>query len=125
MSLPQELLEEFDWAVKSRGYLKRSEAIREAMRTFIVETKVIKGEGNVRGALAMIYDHETHGINEKLVDTQHEFHELIKASMHLHLDKRRCMEILAVEGNVEKVKELFKTLGSIKGVENVKIIVLG
>jgi len=124
MSLPKELLDKFDEAVKERKYLKRSEAIREAMRDFIVETKWTKEKGIIHGTLTMVYDHEVHGVTEKLIDVQHNFNELIKASMHLHLDKRRCMEILALQGEVNRIKELFEVLGSQKGVENVKLSII-
>ena len=44
VSLPKNLLEEFDNIIRTRGYSSRSEAIRDAIRNYIMEYKWLERE---------------------------------------------------------------------------------
>lgn len=62
------LLSEFDEIINRLGY-NRSKAIQVAMRGFLTEYKWrIDEKGMVVGALIMIYDHETRGLEEILTN---------------------------------------------------------
>jgi CopG family nickel-responsive transcriptional regulator len=125
MSLPDDLLDDFDDTAKKKGYLKRSEAIRDALRNFILESKWTTDENAVlTGTISLVYDHDVRSLVDKLIDIQHDSGVLIKASLHLHLDEHNCMEIIAMEGKAKELKRLSETMLSRRGVKTLKITIL-
>ncbi len=123
VSLPKNLLEEFDSIIKTRGYSSRSEAIRDAIRNYIMEYKWLeREEGEVVGVVYLIYDHTVKGVSDAIIDIQHEFLDVITTTMHIHLSKDYCLEMILVKGDMKRVKALVDKAMAIKGVMNVKLI---
>jgi len=124
ISLPPDLLDEFDRVIKQMGY-DRSKAIQASIRNFLTENKWMHEEkGIVMGALVMIYDHEVKGLEESLTDTGHLYSSIISSSMHIHLDERNCLEIIAVKGEVESIRNLAQELMSKRGVKQIRLAVV-
>jgi CopG family nickel-responsive transcriptional regulator len=124
ISLPPDLLDEFDRVIKQMGY-DRSKAIQASIRNFLTENKWMHEErGIVMGALVMIYDHEVKGLEESLTDTGHLYSSIIGSSMHIHLDERNCLEIIAVKGEVESIRNLAQELMSKRGVKQIRLAVV-
>ncbi|MCP8307505.1 MAG: nickel-responsive transcriptional regulator NikR [archaeon] len=124
ISLPPDLLDEFDKIIKQMGY-DRSKAIQISIRNFLTENKWMHEEkGIVMGALAMIYDHEVKGLEESLTDAQHLYSDIISSSMHIHLDERNCLEIIAVKGKVESIRDLTQELMSKRGVKQIRLAIV-
>jgi CopG family nickel-responsive transcriptional regulator len=125
VSLPEDLLKEFDKVTETLGIQGRSDAIRKAMRDFIVNyTWMDKSEGSMAGSITVVLDHETTGIMDELTELQHKYINLIASSMHVHLDEHDCMIVLAVRGNVEGVEKLNNELLALKGVKLVKYTIM-
>ncbi len=123
VSLPKNLLEEFDKVIKERGYSSRSEAIRDAIRSYLAEYRWLERErGEIIGAVSVIYDHSVRGITDAITDLQHDFGDLISASVHLHLNENQCLELILVKGEMGEVKKLVDKISSLRGVLNVKLI---
>jgi len=123
VSLPKNLLEEFDKIIQTRGYSSRSEAIRDAIRSYIAEYRWLESEkGEIVGVITIIYDHNTRGVSDAIIDLQHEFGKLITSSMHVHLNKDQCLELVLVRGKMDDVKKLVDKVAAIRGVLNVKLI---
>jgi len=123
VSLPKNLLDEFDNIIKTRGYSSRSEAIRDAIRSYIAEYKWLESEkGEIVGVLTIIYDHNTKGVSDAIVDLQHDFTEIITSSMHIHLNRDQCLELVLVRGEMNEIKKLVDKISAIRGVLNVKLI---
>lgn len=124
VSIPPKLLEDFDKVIKKMGY-ERSKAIRLAMQNFLTEYRWTSEEERVGvGALVMIYDHETRGLEETLTDIQHEYRKVISSTTHIHLDDQNCLEILAVKGEVKTTQSLAKKLMRERGVKQLKLTAL-
>jgi CopG family nickel-responsive transcriptional regulator len=124
VSIPPKLLEDFDKVIKKMGY-ERSKAIRLAMQNFLTEYRWTSEEERVGvGALVMIYDHETRGLEETLTDIQHEYRKVISSTTHIHLDDQNCLEILAVKGEVKKTQSLAKKLMRERGGKQLKLTTL-
>ena len=121
VTVPEDLLEEFDALVSELG-CTRSSAIQRAMRQFMAEHSWMSGKGTVAGVLAVIYDHEARGADEVLIDVQHRFLELVSASLHVHLDERNCLLAIAIRGDVKRVKKLVVELEKIRGVKQVRAL---
>jgi len=121
VSLPLELLRDFDETIKSIGYSDRSKAIRTAMRGFISESKLMREEREVMaGALVVLYDHQVKGLEETLTDIQHYFEQTVRSTMHIHLDKKNCLEIIAVKGQARDIQDLAKKPTAKTGIKQLK-----
>lgn len=122
ISINRKLLEKFDEVIKEKKYKKRSKAIRDLIRDFLIEEEWEKSEGEVMGALTLLYSHETRGVIEKLIDIQHERYANIISTMHIHLDEHNCMEIIAIKGFPKEVTEISESLISCRGVKHGKLV---
>ncbi len=122
ISLPKNLLDRFDEIINARGYSSRSEGIRDAIRTYITYYKWMADvKGEREGVITMVYDHDQRGLLTTISDVQHEYHEIIKASLHSHVTHTRCLEVILVHGDGSQIKALAERLMSQKGVESVKL----
>jgi CopG family nickel-responsive transcriptional regulator len=125
VSLPPRLLEKFDSVIVGMGYANRSEAIRDAIREYILKNELKVEKGERVGAISLIYDHDIHGVNDVLTDLQHRYCEEIQSSIHLHLDKHNCMELIIVRGDAKMVKEIKDRLTSTSGVKHSDLLITG
>jgi CopG family nickel-responsive transcriptional regulator len=124
VSVPPKLLEDFDKVIREMGY-ERSKAIRLAMQNFLTEYRWTSEEERVGvGALVMVYDHETRGLEETLTEIQHEYRTVISSTTHIHLNHQNCLEILAVKGEVKTTQSLAKKLMKKRGVKQLKLATL-
>ena len=124
VSFPEDLLRSFDKIVDELGIESRSKAIQEAIRAFISVNAWRIAEEEVAGVLLVHYSHEEHKVNEKLVDVQHEFLDLIPSALHLHLSEKDCLLIIAVRGKSVRVKELLMRLRRVRRLKQVTHLVL-
>ena len=122
MSLPTKLLGEFDEVLKDRGYTSRSKGIRDALKDYIVRYQWMNEmEGQRIGVITVIYDHYFTGVMENLAEIQHDYRDEINASMHIHMTNKYCMEVIVVNGDVNKIRELTERMMRLKGVDHVKL----
>ena len=116
VSLEPELLREFDESISKKGYVSRSEAIRDLVRDSLAENEWKNDEEWMVGTIVMVYDHTMTSVGDKLTDIQHAHTDMVKTSVHIHLDHEKCMEILICEGKLGDMKSFTNEVTSIKGV---------
>ena len=117
VSIEEELLAAFDALVRSQGYQNRSEAIRDAIRGWLIEQEWEAGD-EVAGVITLLYDHHRPGVSETLTEIQHHALAHVIASTHIHLDHANCLECIAVRGEARTIEELAHRLRSLKGVKH-------
>ena len=78
-------------------------------------------KGHRIGTVAIIYDHTKRGLSNALADIQHHYSNLIKSSVHIHLDHDNCFEVIVLEGDGEEIKELSEAIMALKGVKFSKL----
>jgi CopG family nickel-responsive transcriptional regulator len=117
VSVEKGLLDKFDQLIKDRSYTNRSEAIRDLIRQELVKDEWEENQ-EVAGAITFIYDHHTRDLLHTLAHIQHDYHDTIISSQHIHLDHDNCLEILAVKGKATEVIALSYALRSVKGVRH-------
>jgi CopG family nickel-responsive transcriptional regulator len=120
VSMDEELLARFDELIAELGYANRSEALRDLVRDRLVQREWEAGE-EVVGVVILLYDHHKRELADRLTDLQHEHHELILSTMHIHLDEANCLEVLAVRGPGNEVQRLADRLIGLKGVKHGKL----
>jgi CopG family nickel-responsive transcriptional regulator len=119
VSLDESLLTQFDALCKERGYPTRSEAIRDLIRASLVQKEWEEDSGkDVAGTLTLVYDHHTSNLSQRLTEIQHDFHHIIVATLHLHLDHHNCMETLALKGQAAELRRFGDQIIATRGVKH-------
>ncbi|WP_457750497.1 nickel-responsive transcriptional regulator NikR [Thermococcus sp.] len=125
VSIPEELLDKFDQIIEEKGYVNRSEAIRDLIRDFIVRHEWEVGDEEVAGTITMLYNHDEAEVVKELLDLQHDYLEEIVSSLHVHMDEHNCLEVVIVKGKAHRIKEIADRLLSLKGVKHGKLVMTG
>ncbi len=120
ISINSDLLEKFDKILDEKGYVNRSEAFRDLIRNFIIETEWGSNEVAV-GVLTIVYNHHIHELTEKLNNLQHQHTDLINSTLHVHLDHDNCLEAIVLRGKSSDIKNLAEKLIATKGVKHGKL----
>jgi len=125
ISLPPKLLEKFDEMTERMGYANRSEAIRDAVRNYILKNELSSEKGKQVGVISIVYDHDVRGVNDVLTDLQHRYHDVIQSSTHMHLDAHNCMELIMVKGEAKRIIEIKDRLATVSGVTHSDLLITG
>ena len=118
VSMDEELLEPFDALCAVKGYSNRSEAIRDLIRKALVAEEWQQADGQGAGTLTLVYDHHKNDLARRLTQMQHDEHDIIIATLHVHLDHHNCLEVLILKGEAARVRALADKLISCKGVKH-------
>ena len=120
VSMPVELLREFDRLSSKRGYGNRSEAVRDMVRQWLVEEEweaLSEDEDEECVAVVVIvYDHERSELSQKLTHVQHDNVGVVVTSLHLHMDHHHCLEVILLRGPARDVSSLGESLIATRGV---------
>lgn len=116
VSLEQDLLAAFDELSRRRGYANRSEALRHCIRRELADDLTANPEAGVAGVLTLVYDHMESDLPRRLTAMQHEAHDAVLATLHVHLDRHHCLEVMILRGTAAQVHELADRLRSARGV---------
>ena len=117
-----ELLQKFDQYREQHHYPNRSEAVRGLMRAALIEEVVTKDDSDAMGVVTLIYDHHAGRISERLTELQHMHLDSVLTTTHVHLDARRCLEVILLRGTAKIVRELADSLIGTKGVETGRLV---
>ncbi len=121
VSLEGSLLEDFDRLIAQKGYASRSEAIRDLIRDALVQAEWAAATGEQAATLTLVYNHHVREISDRLVDLQHDFHDLIVCTTHVHLTAHTCMEVLVLRGKASQIREAADRLIATRGVQHGKL----
>jgi len=117
VSLPKHLIERFDAHIRAKNYSNRSEAIRDLIRQELIE-EAIDHDGEVIGALHLLYNHHKRELSDQITSIQHDAHHLIISSTHVHLDHDNCLEVILLRGQSSVLRKLANRLIALKGVNH-------
>jgi CopG family nickel-responsive transcriptional regulator len=123
VSLPPSLLKQLDQMTREKSYDNRSLAIADMIRAHLVEHRQKFGEDEIAGTITLVYDHHKMHVQETLTDIQHDHHDLIVSTLHVHLDHHNCLEVLVVRGKAALIKKIADELIAAKGVKHGKLTV--
>jgi CopG family nickel-responsive transcriptional regulator len=120
VSLEKDLLDDFDRFIREGGFTNRSQGLRSLIREQLVKREWLKGK-EVAGTITLVYDHHRRELVTKLISVQHDFHDAIVSTQHIHLDHNNCLEIVVVKGKPNQAQELLQALKATKGVKHCAI----
>ena len=122
IALDSDLLARFDRFIARQGYTNRSEAFRDLIRDRLVTAAVEDPQAPVVGTVTLIYDHHSRLLPEKLMNLQHDHHDLIISTTHAHLDHDVCLEVIILRGESKRVQKLADLLIGAKGVQHGRLV---
>ena len=120
VSLDKDLVAKFDRKIKAERCPTRSKAVGDLIRAGLVQKEWKAGE-EVAGAIVLVYDHHKRDILQKLTDVQHDCHDVIISTQHVHLDHDNCLEIVAVRGSPAEIETILERLKAVKGLKHVSL----
>jgi len=123
VSLAPRLLEQLDGMAREKGYDNRSLAIADMIRAQLVEHRQNLGSREIAGTITLVYDHHRPHVQATLTDIQHDHHDVIVSTLHVHLDHHNCLEVLVVRGRADLIKKIADELIAAKGVKHGKLTV--
>jgi CopG family nickel-responsive transcriptional regulator len=115
-SIDTALAEVFEEMVRRSDYGNRSEFFRDMIRQRLVEEEWEIGEDEAVATITLVYDHHARGVHVKLTDLQHDHHDVILATTHVHLDHHLCAEVIICRGRPEVIRSICDRLRQQKGV---------
>lgn len=119
ISLDAELSRDFDALIRAKGYVSRSEAVRDLLRAQLRQRAARRdGSGPCIATLSYVYNHHERDLGERLKRLQHDHHDLTVSSMHAHLDHDECIETLILQGRIDAVQHFADTLIAERGVRH-------
>lgn len=120
VSVPEDLLSKFDKLVEEKGYLGRSEAIRDAMREYISQTEWESEQEGTMASLNIVYQHKPK-LMADLMRIQHVGHAHVVSTVHVHISNSHCLEVITLKGKRKSIEDLANRISGLKGIEYVRL----
>jgi CopG family transcriptional regulator, nickel-responsive regulator len=122
MAIDEALAKEFDALIAQRGYGSRSEAMRDLLRREVEANRVrYEAKSHCVASLSYVYNHHVRELAERLTAAQHEHHDLVVATMHVHLDHEHCLETAVLKGSTATVRGFADRIKAERGVRHTAI----
>lgn len=121
VSLEEDILSSLDDLVKTHQFPNRSQALRYLIKNSVVSEKW-NGNKIVAGAIVIVYDHHKRELNNNLMHVQHDFHDLILSTQHVHIAHDLCLETIAVKGKAQQLAKLADKIIGTKGIKHGKLV---
>ena len=122
ISIDDALASEFDTLTQDQGYTSRSEAMRDLVRQAVEGRRIAETDaGHCVASLSYIYDHGTRALAQRLNQMQHDHHDVVVSTMHVHLDHDTCLETSILKGTTKAVRALADAIKAERGVRFAEI----
>lgn len=125
ISLDEQLATDFDKFIAVKGYVNRSEAVRDLLRERLGQNQLQAQKGQFCVATASyVFNSLDHTVSSRILTLQHNHHDLITSNMRSQLDHADCLEIILLKGEMAAVIEFSEQLIASRGVRHGNIHVV-
>jgi CopG family nickel-responsive transcriptional regulator len=119
MSVDEALARDFDRLVAERGYTSRSEAMRDLLRREVEADRATRdGRSHCVASFSYVYNHHERRLADRLIELAHEHHDLVVATLHVHLDHEHCLENVVLNGPTAAVRTFAQRTQAERGVRH-------
>jgi len=122
VAMDRALLAQFDARIAERGYENRSEALRDLVRADLTRAAWTAG-AVVVATLTVVYTPETRSEVARLLEPEHDAPSLLLSSLHVRVDRERCLDTIVLRGKAEKLESLHGKIAGTKGVLSCELAV--
>jgi CopG family nickel-responsive transcriptional regulator len=124
ISIPRDLLEQFDCIIREKDYFSRSDAIQDAVRHYIKYYEwmnEIKGER--AGTIIVLYDRVKRGLIGSIAQLQQDFKEIICSTLLVPVNnsENARLELLILKGDGKLLVALAEQMLRLNGVKYVRL----
>lgn len=121
ITVPEELLSEFEASYYKNHRANRSEAVRSLMRGYVSGERWRLSEGEICATVTIIYDHHLPELTRNLTEVQHDSGGVIICSTHVHLSHNSCLECIITKGNSQDIQKFVDALRKIRGIKSLSV----
>jgi CopG family nickel-responsive transcriptional regulator len=113
VSMPENLVSEFDRWIEKKRLKSRSDALRQIIRDYIGQTLWEVQEGEAYGTFTFSYDHHSRDASREITRLQHDFMNAIVCTTHVHIDHDTCMEVVVLRGSTQEIVRFVEAASSL------------
>jgi CopG family nickel-responsive transcriptional regulator len=125
ITIPDQLITEFDKFRARRGYYSRSEAFRDAVRTLMTEGEMSELESqNVATVILTAADIKRKDIDVRLVELRSDFEDIVVENLHRYVENEYCVDVFLAQGEHKRILDFLGRVRGTRGVQQVKAIFL-
>lgn len=125
ISLDDHLAMHFDEFIAIKGYVNRSEAVRDLLREQLdrVQLQVVQGQSCVT-TVSYVYDDLDQTVSTRILTLHHDHHDMVISNMRTQLAHSDCVETVVLRGEMSAVMKLAEQLIAARGVRHGNIHVV-
>ena len=116
VSLEPDLLKRFDESIAKKGYVSRSEAIRDLVRDSLAENEWKDSEANMTGVIVLVYNSKVTDVTERMDTVFHNNSKIVDFKVDVLLDDSNVMMTVFVTGKLSELKTLSSDITAVRGV---------
>ncbi|WP_342594255.1 nickel-responsive transcriptional regulator NikR [Salinicola lusitanus] len=126
ITLDEELLDAIDARVASHGYQGRSEALRDLLRTGLLDSRQHAPQETTTclATLSWVFDHTTRDLAQHLSRLLHRHHSLVHSTLEVLLDHEHSMSVAVLKGESQSVHALGERIISERGVRHGRLFMV-
>lgn len=121
VTVPEDLLAEFEAHYYAENRENRSEAVRSLMREYVSGKRWHCVGGQVCATVTIVYDHHVPELSRNLTAVQHDFGSVITCTTHVHLNHSTCLECVITKGSSQEIQGLVEALRKIRGIKSLNV----
>ena len=122
VSLDADLVEQFNRYCEEGLFATRSAAVGQLVREALSARACEAGDAEAVATLTLVYDHHKAKLTERLMEMQHGHHQMVVATLHVHLDQDNCLEVIVLRGQARALHEMAAGLRGLKGVHTGQLV---
>jgi len=123
LSIPETLVKQMDQNMKEKGFVSRTEVVRQALRLYLTEDlKIENVEGEAVATITLIY--KENADRRRLLETQHIYNGLVSTFLHAHIHHGFCLEVIILKGEALLIRKFVDRLRQNPEISEIKISVL-
>ena len=123
VTVPPDLLSEFDSHLAQSGRSNRSDALRLLMRSFVTEARWQDSAGEVYGTVTLMYDHHSPCLSRELTGLQHDYGDIILCTTHAHISHESCLECILLRGPSAQIRRFVEELRKLRGLKSLDTVI--
>jgi CopG family transcriptional regulator, nickel-responsive regulator len=117
VSLPPGLVADLDGLVVERDFDNRSQALAWMVREALLESRRVEGQAVMAGSITLFFKQTRPGVLEELAGLKREFVDEVIGTLQVQLGEDHLMEVLLVQGPVDRLQYFTDRLVACKGVK--------
>ena len=119
--MPQDLAEDLDEMVQSRGLPSRSGAVAEMVRLQLTRHRASLARGRLAGTITLVYENTGNSVRTRITRIQRRYLKETITSQHAFLEDDHSLEVLLVQGPALTLRSLCDELLACRGVQQAEL----